>query len=81
MDETIRRALEADILMTHERLCTAMERRLPAVEAESLERYFVVLSKLVGKLEDEGKPLGQVMNEMMAEAAGLLMAEMQFRRA
>ena len=39
-----------------------------------------MLSKLVGKLEDDAKPLNQVMNEMMAEAAGLLMAEMQFRQ-
>lgn len=80
MDETIRRGLEADILMTHERFCAAMERRLPAIEDDSLERYFAVLSKLVGKLEDEGKTLGQIMTEMMAETAGMVMAEMQSRR-
>ena len=61
MDDMIRRALEADIQMTHDRFVQAMETRLPT-------------------LEDDAKPLNQVMNEMMAEAAGLLMAEMQFRQ-
>jgi hypothetical protein len=80
MDDAIRRALEADICMTQERFCVAMERRLVGIGGESLERYFIVLSKLVGKLEDEEKQLSDVMSEMMAEAAGLLMAEMQNRR-
>lgn len=80
MDVTIRRGLEADIRMTQERFCTAMERRLPAIETDSLERYFAVLSKLVGKLEDDTKPLAQIMSEMMAETAGVLMAELQARR-
>jgi hypothetical protein len=80
MDERIRRALEADVEITHERFCAAMRIRLSSIEAESLERYFAVLSKLVAKLEDEEKALGQIMAEMMSEAAPLLMAEMQFRR-
>lgn len=80
MDESLRAALEADVRMTHERFVEAMETRLPSIEADSLERYFAVLSKLVAKLEDPEKGLAQIMNEMMAEAAGLLMAEMQFRR-
>ena len=45
MDETIRRGLEADIRMTQERFCAAMERRLPAIETESLERYFAALAR------------------------------------
>ncbi|MFM8408786.1 MAG: hypothetical protein ACKOCT_00780 [Alphaproteobacteria bacterium] len=80
MDETIRHALELDIQMTHDRFVQAMETRLPKIEPESLERYFAVLSKLVAKLEDEAKTLDAVMKEMMAEAATLLMAEMQFRQ-
>ena len=66
--------------MTQERFCSAMEDRLPGIENDSLERYFAVLSKLVAKLEDPEKGLGQIMNEMMAESAGLLMAELQSRR-
>ena len=80
MDAKLRRSLELDIRMTQERFCSAMEGRLPAIEADSLERYFAVLSKLVLKLEDPDKSLSQIMNEMMAEAAGVLMAEMQARR-
>ena len=80
MDEKLREALEADIQMTQERFCLAMEGRLPSIEPDSLERYFAVLSKLVLKLEDADKSLGQIMNEMMAEAASVIMQEIQSRR-
>lgn len=80
MDDSLRRALEDDIRMTQERFCIAMERRLPGIEPDSLERYFAVLSKLVLKLEDSEKSLGQIMNEMMAETASILMQELQNRR-
>lgn len=80
MDEKLRGSLEADIRMTQERFCLAMEVRLPDIAPDSLERYFAVLSKLVLKLEDPDKSLGQIMNEMMAEAAGVIMQEMQSRR-
>lgn len=80
MDEQVRNALEADVRMTQERFCLAMEARLPSIEPDSLERYFAVLSKLVLKLEDPEKSLGQIMNEMMAETASVIMQEMQSRR-
>jgi flagellar motility protein MotE (MotC chaperone) len=57
-----------------------MDARLPAIEGDSLERYFAVLSKLVLKLEDPERSLGQIMNEMMAESAAIIMQEMQSRR-
>ncbi len=50
------------------------------IEGDSLERYFAVLSKLVLKLEDPERSLGQIVNEMMAESAGIIMQEMQSRR-
>ena len=56
-----------------------MTARLPALEDETLERYFGALSKLVEKLEDPDKALGQVLNETMAEVASLVMQEMQRR--
>ena len=80
MDDQVRGALEADIRMTQERFCVAMEARLPDIEPDSLERYFAVLSKLVLKLEDPDRSLGQIMNEMMTEAASIIMQEMQSRR-
>jgi hypothetical protein len=80
MNEQVRVALEADVRMTQERFCAAMEARLPSIEPDSLERYFGVLSKLVLKLEDPDRTLGQIMNEMMAETASIIMQEMQSRR-
>jgi hypothetical protein len=80
MDDLLRRSLEEDIRMTQERFCVAMQSRLPSIEPDSLERYFAVLSKLVGKLEDPEKSLSQIMNEMMAETASVLMQELQSRR-
>lgn len=80
MDPQLRDALEADIRMTQERFCMAMEARFPSIEGDSLERYFAVLSNLVLKLEDSERSLGQIMNEMMAETASIIMQEMQSRR-
>ena len=80
MDEQVRGVLEADVRMTQERFCVAMEARLPSIEGDSLERYFAVLSKLVLKLEDPERSLGQILNEMMAETASVIMQEMQSRR-
>lgn len=80
MDEKIRQALEDDLRMTLDRFVDALDGRLPSIEPDSLERYFAMLSKLVEKLEDESKGINQIMTEMMTEAAGLLMAEMQARR-
>jgi hypothetical protein len=42
---------------------------------EQKERYFAVLSGLVGRLEDAEKPLKTVLQEMMAEAAPYLFRE------
>jgi hypothetical protein len=80
MHDDLRDALEADVRMTQERFCVAMDARLSGIEPESLERYFAVLSKLVLKLEDFDKSLGQIINEMMAESASIIMQEMQSRR-
>lgn len=77
MDPKIRTMMESDVEMTQERFCAAMTARLPNLEDDTLERYFGALSKLVGKLEDSEKTLGQVLNETMAEVATLVMQEMQ----
>jgi hypothetical protein len=79
MDKDVRAALESDIRMTHERFCAAMEARLPALEGDTVERYFGLLSSLVQKLEDSERELGQILQDMMGEAAGLIMQEMQKR--
>ena len=69
-------ALDADIAMAHERLITAMGDRVPHLPLETKERYFAVLSILVGKLELPEKSLGEILREMMVEAASHLMEEM-----
>jgi hypothetical protein len=70
------RALDGDIAMAHERLIAAMENRVPDLPLETKERYFAVLSILVGKLELPEKSLGEVLREMMVEAASHLIEEM-----
>lgn len=72
----ISRALDKDIALVHKRFVRAMEQRLPAIPQESKERYFAVLSALATKLETPEKPLREVLTELMVEAGGHLMAEL-----
>lgn len=76
MSDELERDLAEQIRMTHERFVRAMNGRLPAMSLEQKERYFVVLSSLVGRLEDGAKGLKSVLQEMMAEAAPYLFHEM-----
>lgn len=79
-DDPISRALDSDIVMVHERFVQAMEARLPTLELASKERYFAVLTILVGKLESDEKTMREVLVEMMAEAGRHLMEEMSARK-
>jgi hypothetical protein len=69
--------LDRQIHTTHERLFRAMEARLPALASDTKERYFGVLSLLVGKLEADDKPLREIVQEVVTEAAGIILQEMQ----
>ncbi len=71
------RDLGRQIAATHKRFVKAMDTRLPNMTNEQRERYFGVLSELVAKLEAADKTLRQVMQEMMTEAASLILQEMQ----
>ncbi len=79
MSSDLERDLDAQLRMTHDRFVAAMNARLPSMALDQKERYFAVLSALVGKLETAGKPLREIMQEMMAEAAAHVMQEMQGR--
>jgi hypothetical protein len=68
--------LDRQIAATHERFVQAMAARLPAMELDTKERYFGVLSTLVAKLEHGGKPLREVLNETVSEAASVIMLEL-----
>jgi hypothetical protein len=67
--------LDSDISLVHRRFLAAMESRLPAMSVDSKERYFAVLSALVGKLETQEKNLREILREMMAEAATVILQE------
>jgi len=78
--DALSRALDSDIAMVHERFVVAMEARLPKLELASKERYFAVLTALVGKLEAHEKTMREVLSEMMAEAGRHLMEELSAKR-
>ncbi len=73
--ELLSKGLERDIFAVHERFLVAMETRVPAMSLETKERYFAVLSSLVGKLETRGKDLRQILQEMMAESVAIILQE------
>jgi len=75
MTSDIERDLEGQLRMTHDRFVAAMNVRLPTMPLEQKERYFAVLSALVAKLETPAKPLREVLQEMMAEAAAYVFQE------
>jgi hypothetical protein len=76
IESNIERDLESQLRMTHDRFVAAMNARLPAMTLEQKERYFSVLAVLVGKLETPDKPLREILQEMMAEAAVHIFQEM-----
>jgi len=74
--DLLSKGLDSDISATHRRFLTAMETRLPAMNVETKERYFAILSSLVSKLEMPEKHLREILQEMMAETASYLFQEM-----
>jgi hypothetical protein len=80
MADGLEQDLEGQLKMTHQRFVAAMNARVPEMPLEQKERYFAVLSTLVAKLEDQGKPLREILQEMMAEAAAYVFQEMQSDR-
>ncbi len=78
--DLLSQGLDGDIAMTHERFVAAMQGRLPAMELETKERYFAVLNSLVGKLEMPEKNLHEILQEMMTEAAAIILQEINRAR-
>jgi len=66
---------DRQIAATHRRLVKAMDARVGTMSVESKERYFAVLSTLVSKLEAPEKPLREIAQEMIAEAASVILLE------
>jgi hypothetical protein len=79
-DDLISKGLDMDIAMTHARFIDAMEKRLPSMPLDSKERYFAILSSLVGKLETPEKQMRDILEEMMIEAGSLILQELNASR-
>jgi hypothetical protein len=76
-ERALQKDLERQIIATHRRFVKAMDGRLGSMSLENKERYFAVLSSLVTKLETNGKSLRAIMQEMMSEAAMMILPLMQ----
>jgi len=80
LDDLLSKGLDSDISTVHQRFAAAMEKRLPGMGLDTKERYFAVLSVLVTKLEIPEKNLREVLQEMMSEAAAIIMQELSAAR-
>jgi hypothetical protein len=70
--------MDKEIYEVHRRYIEVMEgERLAAISDETKTHYLRVLKSLTDKLAIPGKPLSEVIGEMMSEAAPLLFQTMQ----
>jgi hypothetical protein len=70
--------MDKEIYEVHRRYIQVMENeRLAAISDETKTHYLRVLKSLTDKLAIPGKPLAEVVGEMMSEAAPLLFQTMQ----
>ncbi len=68
--------LRSQIAQSHLRLGELMDKRLGSSDVDDLEKYFAVLSRLIGKLEEPEKPLKVVAREMVSETAATVISEL-----
>jgi hypothetical protein len=70
--------MDKEIYEVHRRYSQVMENeRLAVISDETKTHYLRVLKSLTDKLAIPGKPLSEVIGEMMSEAAPLLFQSMQ----
>ncbi|MBI5504234.1 MAG: hypothetical protein HY899_05510 [Deltaproteobacteria bacterium] len=75
-DSADKQRLLQQVADTQEHFADLMNERLSEVGQRELALYLTILSKLVLKLEQPGKTLRDIAQEMFAEVATLVMAEM-----
>ncbi|HYB99727.1 MAG TPA: hypothetical protein VEC57_11415 [Candidatus Limnocylindrales bacterium] len=75
-DAQVKQHLLEQVAETHERFIELMNERLDEVGRREIELYLGVIGKLTGKLENRGKDLRSIAQEMFAEVASLVMAEL-----
>jgi hypothetical protein len=68
---------DLEIQDLHRRYVAAMEDRLPTISDETKAHYAAVLTSLTRHLETPGKPLSEIVSEVMSDAAPLLFRAMQ----
>lgn len=72
-----KRRTEDPVIELHRRFTAVMEVRLATVEEQTRTNYLTVMNSLTAKLEVPGKPLSEIIRELMSEAAPLLFAAMR----
>ena len=65
------------IFEIHRRYIEVMEQRLSLVEEQTRTNYVAVMTSLTEKLAIPGKPLSEIVREIMAEAGPVLFQIMQ----
>jgi hypothetical protein len=65
------------IFEIHRRFIEVMEARLTTVEDQTRVNYVTVMTSLTEKLAVPGKPLSEIVREVMAEAGPILFQVMQ----
>lgn len=75
-DDTRKSDLLEQIADLNQHFVHLMNERLPEVGERELELYMGVLGKLTAKLENKDKSIRDVAQEVFAEIASLVMAEM-----
>jgi len=68
---------DREIFEAHRNYIDAMEARLETISDATKGHYLKVLVSLTEKLAIPGKPLSEIVGEMMSEAAPLLFQAMQ----
>ena len=68
---------DQEIVEAHRNYIETMEARLEAISDETKSHYLKVLVSVTAKLAIPGKPLSEIVGEMMSEAAPLLFQAMQ----
>ena len=68
---------DREIFEAHRKYIETMEARLEMISDDTKGHYLKVLVSLTEKLAIPGKPLSEIVGEMMSEAAPLLFQAMQ----
>ena len=68
---------DKEIFEAHRKYIETMESRLEVISDDTKAHYLKILVSLTEKLDIPGKPLSEIVGEMMAEAAPLLFQAMQ----